>query len=162
MWRLTSIALVAFVVLSCGGDIVTDPDRTGSVTFPTMDPAVLAAVCIMGQAVPPQTVSGTVTDDDCHTGIANDGYFEGWRVRVAAQASVTFAVTSSFDSWLELYEIRNLSDPANSAVLLNEDDDSNGNLDARITWTLQPNTEYVIFISGYDDAARGSYSLSIN
>jgi hypothetical protein len=74
---------------------------------------------------------------------------------------VTFTVSSAFDSFLVLIRIDDLSDIPGSAVLLASDDDSAGNLDAQLSYTLEPDTEYLILISGLDDTETGSYSLAI-
>ena len=154
------LCAVMLVVVSCGdGD--DEITVTNGVQFPAINPATAALFCIRGNAVPPQTVSGTVTDDDCHTGIANDGFWESWRVRVASSSSVTFAASSSFDNWLELFRVDDLNDIEGSAVLLAEDDDSGTGVNALITFSLQPNTEYVIVPSGFDDSQRGAYSVSM-
>ena len=155
---LTLLAASIALALSCGDDNGTG---SGNVTFPTIPPSTLSAYCIRGQAIPPETVSGGISTGDCHTAITNDGYFEGFRVRVGSSGAVTFTVTSNFDSWLELIRIDNLNDVAGSAVLLDDDDDSGVGFDALLTFTLQPNTEYVIFVSGYDDSETGTYSLAI-
>lgn len=151
------VAATTIAALACGDDGGTEP---GGVTFPNVPQATLDAYCIRGQGIPPATVSGAITTSDCHDA-PGDGYYEGFRVRVGSSGAVTFAVASSFDSWLELFRIDDLNNIEGSAVLLAEDDDSGGNLQARLTFTLQPNTEYVIFVSGFDDFETGPYSLAM-
>ena len=132
-------------------------------TFPPVDPELLEGFCIRGSHVPPARVSGNISESDsCHANIEDDGYFEGWRVRVASSTTITFAVSSVFDSWLELVRIDNLDDPINSVVALAEDDNSAGNLQARLSAELEPNTEYLIVVSGYNDVAQGQYVLDMN
>jgi hypothetical protein len=80
---------------------------------------------------------------------------------VASSTAVTFTMSSGFDSYLYLARIDDLNDIQGSAVLLAQDDDSAGNLDALISHTLEPNIEYFIFITAVDDTQAGSYSLAI-
>ncbi|HEV8509649.1 MAG TPA: hypothetical protein VGQ48_04260 [Gemmatimonadales bacterium] len=152
-------AMMLFLIatFACGGDKSTGP---GGVSFPSIPQATLNQYCIRGQAVPPQTKSGSIATSDCHDA-AGSPYYEIYRVRVGSSDTVTFRVSSSFDSYLYLIRIDNLSDIEGSAVLLASDDDSAGNLDAMLSYTLQPNTEYFILISGLDDTETGSYSLAI-
>jgi hypothetical protein len=147
--------------IACGEDNITNGD-TDQVTFPTIDPNIIALFCIRGTAVPPRSVSGSVSPDDCHSGEVDDGYWETWRVRVASTASVTFTVSSQFDSWLTLIRVDDLNDIVNSTYILDEDDDSAGNFQAQIVYTLQPNTEYIVSVSGYDDSEGGSYTLQMS
>jgi hypothetical protein len=154
--------VAVFGVLACGGDNGTGPNDETGVTFPAIDPALAALVCIRGQAVPPTSKTGTITDDDCHTTIVDDGYWETWRVRVPSATSVTFTVDSGFDSWLELARVGDVNDPVNTLTFLAQDDDSGPGLDAMLTHSLQANTEYIISVSGYDDSETGSYTLHMD
>jgi hypothetical protein len=103
----------------------------------------------------------TLNKLDVPVGADPGGLFEGWRVRVTSPTTVTFEVSSDFDSFLDLYRIPNLSD-ATSAVFLDFDDDSGSGFDARLTADLQADTEYWVFVSGFDGSEAGSYSLSGN
>jgi hypothetical protein len=157
MNRNNAIVLLLMATFACGGDKSTGP---GGVTFPSIPQATLNAYCIRGQAVPPQTKSGSIATSDCQD-TPGEGYWEGFRVRVGTSGTVTFTVTSTFNSYLELFRIDDLDDIENTTFLLVEDDDSAGNLDARLSYALQPNTEYVIVISGWDDTETGSYNLAM-
>lgn len=151
--RTVSLAAALAVAGSaCGGD---------SVTFPDVNSSVLSQFCIRGQAAVPgdASQSGSVSSADCNDG-GNDGYYEGWHVRAAEVRSVTFEIMSDFDSWLEVYRVLDVNDPANTSTLIAQDDDSGEGLDARLTVSLQPDTDYVVFVSGYDDSEVGNYSLS--
>lgn len=150
------LAGLALTLAACGDD------ATGPSDFPTIDAATLAQFCVRGTISPSQNVTGSISSSDCHNDIQDDGFFETWRVRVGSEAEVTFEVESNFDSFLELFRIGNLNDVEGSSVFLTEDDDSAGgiaDLDARLTWTLQANTEYAIVVSGWDDSELGSYQL---
>ena len=141
-------------LLACGDDNGTGPSN--EVSFPTIAPTYLSSVCIRGTAVPTTSKSGSITDDDCDSG-GVVGYFETYRVRVASSGNVTFTVSSTFDSVLALARIGDTSDPVNTMVELAGDDDSAGNLDAELTYMLQPNTEYWVLVAGYDYSETGSY-----
>jgi hypothetical protein len=150
----------ALLALSLGlGACASDEE----IVFPSIDPDILVEFCIMGE-VPVQTTaseSGTVTDDDCTEGF-DDGFWEGWRVRVAEDRSYTIEISSGFDSWLDVYRLTDLDNiDDNTVVLVAEDDDGGDGFDARATVTLRPDTEYVVFVSGYDQNETGAYSLSI-
>ncbi|HJS41950.1 MAG TPA: hypothetical protein VJ755_00635 [Gemmatimonadales bacterium] len=82
-------------------------------------------------------------------------------MRVASSTAVTFTMTSDFDSYLALVRIDDVNDPQGSDVLLAEDDDSAGNLDARLSFTLEPDTEYFIFVTAIDVTETGNYSLAM-
>ena len=138
----------------------SDSSGPGGPSFPSIPAAVLTALCIRGQAVPPQTKTGSIATTDCQDA-AGTPYYEIYRVRVASNTTVTFTMTSDFDSFLYLLRIDDLNDPQASAVLLAEDDDSAGNLDARISFALEPNIEYFIFITAISDAETGNYSLAM-
>ena len=95
-------------------------------------------------------------------GFGDDSFFEGWRVRVDADAQITFAVDSGFDSVLDLFVI----DVANPVLAIGNlvafDDDGSGALDALLTVDLDANTEYWIVVSGFDAVDVGNYTLNIN
>ncbi len=165
--RACLYALAASLIgLACGDD---DPTGPG---FPTIDNAILSEFCVRGTLLPPGTGNSSIGTSDCLTdetvakldvpvGAGPGAFFEGWRVRVASQGSVTFEVSSNFDSFLDLYTIPNLTD-ATSATFLGFDDDGGPGLDARLSATLEPNTEYWVFVSGLTGSETGSYSLSAN
>lgn len=158
--KLTLFAALLAPLAACGGDS-TGPD---SVSFPTISQSTLDANCIRGTAAPPASVSGSISNADCPVSGtlvgAVDGFWEGWRVRVNSATTVTFAVTSSFDSFLDLFVI-NVSSPALNNLRI-FDDDSGAGLDALFTFTLQPDTEYWIMVSGFDATDTGSFTLAMD
>lgn len=138
----------------------SDSSGPGGPTFPTIPAAIVTQFCIRAQVVPPQTRSGSLATTDCQDG-AGSPYYEIYRVRVASSTAVTFTMTSDFDSYLALVRIDDVNDPQGSDVLLAEDDDSAGNLDARLSFTLEPDTEYFIFVTSIDVSEVGNYSLAM-
>ena len=159
--RGVSLAMVVGT-LACGSDDVTGPD---DVTFPTISQSALDAACIRGTAAPTTTVNGSISDTDCLNGTTlvgagPNGYFEGWRVRVATAASVTFTVDSNYDSFLDLFLIDDLGS-AGLMNLLDFDDDGGPGDDAELTASLAPDTEYWIMVSGFEAIDVGQYSLDI-
>ena len=138
----------------------SDSSGPGGPSFPSIPSAVVTQLCIRGQAVPPQTKTGSIATTDCQDA-AGLPYYEIYRVRVASSTAVTFTMSSDFDSYLYLLRIDDVNDPQASAVLLTEDDDSAGNLDARLSFTLEPNIEYFILITAVSDAETGNYSLAM-
>ena len=152
--RTLTLAATAALLSGCGD----------SITFPDVNSAVLAEFCIQGEIPVSGSTSrsGNVSSADCHTGIQNDGYFEGWHVRAGEVKTVTMEVASNFDSYLEVYRLVDVNDPAAGATLIGEDDDSGDDLNARVSVTLSPDTDYVVFVSGFSDAHTGPYTLDIN
>jgi hypothetical protein len=156
--RLTLLALLSSAI-ACG-DSGSGPDEF-EVTFPTIDQQLIDEFCIRGTAVPPTSKSGNISVDDCNYG-GDEGYYDFYRVRVQASGEVTFTVNSVFDSWLDLIRIGSLTDPVNTSTLLASDDDSAGDLDAELTYTLLVATEYWLAVSGLDDSETGSYTVTIS
>ena len=153
---LFAVLALPFFLVACGSD-ATGP------TLDSISASDIALYCIRGEGVAPTSLSGSIGTSDCNDGF-NDGYYESWMVTVGSSGVVTFAVTSGFDSYLELLQIGNLSDIANTTSFLEEDDDNGigaNSLDARLSYSLQPNTNYAIIVSGYDDSEQGPYTLAI-
>ncbi|NJD09255.1 MAG: hypothetical protein FIB01_02045 [Gemmatimonadetes bacterium] len=157
MKRRILTGAVILAVAACGKDDGTGP--ADEVSFPALAAATTSLFCIRGTAIPPSSRTGTITQDDCDDGAS---FFDTWRVRVKSSGSVTFTVSSQFDSYLVLRRIDSLSDPAFSSVLLAYDNDSADGQDAQLTYSLQPDTEYWIAVSGYDYTGTGPYSLNIS
>ena len=165
--KLFAVALT-LLAASCSGatevcsanDPLCDAGTGTGPTFPTIAQSVLDQLCIRGEAVPNTSKTGSLTSADCPSAILL-GYFEAWRVRVPSNASVTFQVTSNFDSLLEVYRVDSLADVATSAVLIAENDDFGSGIDARLTTLLAPNTEYLVLVLGWDEFEQGSYTLSV-
>jgi hypothetical protein len=82
-------------------------------------------------------------------------------VRVNRQRSVTFTVSSQFDSFLSLLRLNSFTNTTADWSFVAEDDDGTGGLDARLTVTLQPNVDYLLAISGFDYNETGPYTIRI-
>ncbi|HET7040050.1 MAG TPA: hypothetical protein VFH97_09180 [Gemmatimonadales bacterium] len=151
--RLPMVLALSAVLWAC-----SDNGPGDEIVFPTIDADILLEFCIRGEVPVTATTSrsGSVSTSDCTAGF-DDGYWEGWRVRVAEAGSYTIEVSSDFDSWLTVWRLNDVNNVDDATVdLLGEDDDSAGNLDAMLTVSLQPNTEYVVFVSGYDQSQVGA------
>jgi hypothetical protein len=157
------IALIALGLgLACG----KDSSGPGGVTFPSLPSNMLATFCVRGEGLVGQTKSGSVTSGDCDAGDvdpADSSYYEVWRVRVASVTSVTFDANSAFDNYLTVLRLDSYTSNSASLTLMGENDDRQAgvNLNALVTVTLQPNTDYFVSISGYDYSETGPYSLQI-
>ncbi|MFQ5551129.1 MAG: hypothetical protein ACE5FJ_07830 [Gemmatimonadales bacterium] len=79
----------ALVVTGCGASDPTGVVVAG-VEFPQLSQQLLSDFCIRGEIVPPVTVTGDLTNADCGTTGVFPVRFEGWRVRVPRDQSVTF------------------------------------------------------------------------
>jgi hypothetical protein len=142
--------------MSCGSD---------GLTFPELPSALLAEFCVRGTASAGQTVSGSVTDSDCDSADVdpnNEGYYELWRVRVGSSGSVTFDADSPFDNYLTVLRLDSYTQTTADLTIVGENDDrASGNLNALVTVTLQPDTDYFVAIAGYDYSETGSYTVDI-
>lgn len=167
MWRTVKrtflMPLGIGLAVGCGGSDSNGPDGVG---FPSLPSDLLNAYCVRGEALVGQTKTGSVTFDDCDAADiepSDSSYYEVWRVRVASQTAVTFDANSSFDNYLVVLRLD--SHTATSAILTqmaeNDDRVPGTNLNALVTVTLQPNTDYFVSISGYDYDETGPYSLDI-
>jgi hypothetical protein len=158
-------ALALALAVGCGGG---DNDGTGpgsDLDFPPLDPSVNAALCVRGNRTVGQNASSSITTSDCDysvfIGTADAGYFEIWRVRVASVRTVTFTVSApAFDSYLDIAQATIDNGQVTDMQQLATNDDTNGD-DPVITIELQPNVDYAAVVSGFNDAATGSYTLTI-
>ena len=161
---LARLALVVTttVALGCGDD---DPTGPGSVTFPDWPTTLNTPFCIRGTAVVGDTKSGTISDTDCEAANIDpgaDGFFEVWRVRVASSQDVTFDANSTFDNYLTVIRVNSVTATTINVAIIGEDDDrATGNTNALVTVRLEPNVDYVVVISGFDDTETGPYTLAI-
>ena len=161
---LDRLALAAAVTLgvACGDDDPTAPD---AVTFPDWPAPAISALCVRGTALVGDTKSGTISVTDCDGADVNPdvtGYFETWRVRVASTRDVTFDVSSSFDNFLTVLRVNAVTASGGSATIIADNDNrSQTDLNALVTVHLEPNVDYVVGISGVDEAATGAYTLVI-
>jgi hypothetical protein len=157
--RLALAAAASFCV-ACGDDGPTGPE---TVAFPDWPAPAINALCVRGTALVGDTKAGTISVSDCDGADVNPdvtGYFETWRVRVASAGDVTFDATSSFDNFLTLLRVSSVSASGGSATIVADNDNrSQTDSNALITFRLEPNVDYVVGISGFDEAATGAYTL---
>jgi hypothetical protein len=162
--KLNRLALVATVAvgLACGDD---DPTGPGSVTFPDWPATVVAAFCVRGTAVVGDTKSSTLSDTDCDSADINpadESYYEVWRVRVASSRDVTFDANSTVDNFLAVVRVNSVSATDLDVTVVGENDDRTPtNVNALVTVRLEPNVDYAVAISGFDDTETGPYTLAI-
>jgi hypothetical protein len=162
---LSRLALVATaaVALACGDD--DDPTGPGSVTFPDWPATFISAFCVRGTAVVGDTKSGAIADTDCDLddiSPGEPGFYEIWRVRVASSRDVTFDASSTFDNFLAVLRVTNVTATDADVTLVGQNDDrSAGNTNALVTVRLEPNVDYVVVLSGFDDTETGPYTLAI-
>lgn len=148
------LALIATAACSVG----TAAPPSERLEFPVLVSKVRDNFCIRDNAQVGQTLSGSITEADCND---SAGYYETYVVKVPTPRTVTFAVTSGFDSFLALVEVASFSDTDYSGSLLAYDDDSNGGKDARLSIELDAGVDYAIMVSGLDRKQLGSYALKI-
>lgn len=164
-WMKTAVTIAALASFTaCGGDDSTGP--SANVSFPDIDPQLLALFCVRGEATPGMAPSGSLTSSDCDSADFNpgdDSFFEMWRVRVAESGSVTFDAQSEFDNYLEVFRLDGISEDSVSVTLLGENDDrSPGNdLNALVSVTLSPGQDYFVAISGFTYQETGPYTIQI-
>ena len=166
MKRLRYAALVLALAqgLAACGESDTMGVPTQDPIFPNIDQAILDANCIRGTATFPAIRPGNLNTTDCATagtiiGATDDGYYEGYRVRVTTSTTVDITVQSQYDSFLDVLEY----DIATGIITLRAfDDDSGGNFQPLLTFTLQPDIEYWVMVSGLSAADVGTYTLNIS
>jgi hypothetical protein len=160
----TRLALVASLtaVLGCDDD---DPTGPGSVTFSDWPAGIVSGFCVRGTSLVGDTKSGIIADTDCDFGDINtggEGFYEIWRVRVATAQDVTFDANSTFDNYLAVIRVNAVTATDIDATVIGENDDRSAtNLNALVTVRLQPNVDYAVVVSGYDDTEVGAYTLAI-
>ncbi|HJR65569.1 MAG TPA: hypothetical protein VJ802_04015 [Gemmatimonadaceae bacterium] len=162
---LTRLALVAILTLTLGCDD-DDPIGPGNVTFPDWAAAVNTGFCVRGTAAVGDAKSESISDTDCDFADifpGGEGFYEIWRIRVASARDVTFDANSNFDNYLAVGRVDAVTATDLDATVIAEDDDRSPptNLNALITVRLQPNVDYVVVISGFDDEETGAYTLTI-
>ena len=148
-------------VFACSGG-ASGGGSDNMVEFPSVSMETLDNLCIRGELSAPGQKAGEIDAGDCDPldvfGIsAFTALFEAYRVRVNGEAAipVSFQLSSSFSSTLQLYRVNDVSDYVNSLELLGSDPDF-------VEHSLEPGTEYIIFIVGDDDTQLGGYSLFLD
>ncbi len=129
-------------------------DGTGDYTLSLAEgPEQLATQAI----VVGDSISGELSDSDGvnDTGLRADGYRFTGRAGQRIQATMT---SEAFDAYLELF-----TDADGARTSLATDDDSAGGegTDARLTFTLPSDGDYVIEARSFGDAATGAYNLTL-
>lgn len=154
-----SVIAVQSLLAGCGGDSgITGPNDDSG--FP----------CVRGNMSASSVVSGSLGTNDCLTddsvdvfdvpvGSGPGSYFETWLLRVSSSGEYTITASSDFDSFLDIYEVSDTSNPS-SAAWITADDDSVG-LDARLQVFLTAGTDYWVTMSGYESTDRGAYTLTV-
>jgi hypothetical protein len=89
-----------------------------------------------------------------------DGSFlDVYSITVPQTTDVQIDMSSTtFDTWLELYELVNPSTAQPRAV---NDDIAEGNTDSRILFTLQGGAKYLVVANSFDTQVTGDYALSV-
>ncbi|MGH7607489.1 MAG: hypothetical protein ACREME_09130 [Gemmatimonadales bacterium] len=159
----STVAAVALLAIGVG---CKDSSGPGDGLFPALPSDLLAAFCARGEAVVGQTKSGTITDDDCDAADidpADSSFYEIWRVRVTESRSVTFDANSPFDNYLTVVRLDSYTQSSANLTLIGENDDRTpgSDLNALVTVTLNPDTDYFVSVSGYDYDETGPYTLQI-
>lgn len=139
----------------------------GQAMQPMMQPTVQPTVQPMGQSM------GTIAEPGQMATIAFGQQIQGrleigdrqmqdstfadiWMLQGTAGQAITIDLTSDqFDSYLQLLDA--------SGNRLSEDDDSGGNLNARISFTLPATAQYQIVVNNYGSSRRaGLYTLWVH
>jgi hypothetical protein len=123
------------------------------VTQPTITPAPGGVTAgTMGQVLRGQTVQGQLTAGDAR--LADNTYFQAWTFYGQAGEAVTLDVASTaFDAYAVIQDM-------NGGVLA-RDDDSGGNLNARIVFTLPYTGNYRMIANTLRVGATGPYTLTV-
>jgi hypothetical protein len=164
MCRGLTGALLVGALLSCSND--DDPTGIENLDFPDLSSQLVGLYCVRGNVTAGSTMNGSLLTTDCDiadVSPSDEGYFEVFLVKVRSTQSVSFTMNSTFDSYLSLLRLVSFTNNDADLELLAEDDDSataNG-VDAKVTFTLQPNQDYFIVVSGFDYAETGNYTLSV-
>lgn len=163
---LPAAALLVVVGLACGKDSSGPGSGPGGLDFPSLSQALVTQYCVRGNATAGDTKSGGIAPSDCDAANIDPsdvGYYEVYIVKVATAADVTFDVSSNFDSFLTLLHLDSYTaTTASVTVLQTNDDRSPTDLDALLTYHLDPGVNYVISVAGYDYSQGGTYSLAIH
>ncbi|MEO0594387.1 MAG: hypothetical protein AAFZ38_12490 [Myxococcota bacterium] len=166
--RFTPLLFALFATAACGDDEPSDfpptsapSPRASNPVFPEVEPSLLESVCFQDEIVPPDSFRGSLSEFDCSN--PGEPFFETFRLRVRESSNVTITATSDFDSFLEIYEVESFTDTELVIVFVDEDDDSAGNLDARISDVrLREDIEYIVVVSGFSREQVGAYALDFD
>lgn len=152
--RTTLLAILPILLLgACGGD-----DNAGPTAFEL-------AACIRGDITVGETVNGTLAASDCDLDtLGGFGYFESYRLTVAANTTVDVAMSSNvFDTFIFLFSVP--VENVDSLELVTFDDDNGGGpngTNSLISGVPLTAGNYLVMASGYDYPDVGAYSLSVS
>jgi serine protease Do len=128
---------------------------SGAAPAPTGQPTVSGAPVTAGtagQVLRGQTVQGRLTSGDSK--LADNTFYQAWTFYGQAGEAVTFDVMSTeFDAYAVIQDM--------NGNVLARDDDSGGNLNARIIFTLPYTGNYRMIANTLRVSATGAYSLSV-
>jgi hypothetical protein len=107
---------------------------------------------VVGQVLRGQVVQGRLTAGDQQ--LADNTYFQAWTYYGQAGEAITLDVMSTeFDAYAVIQDA--------SGHVLARDDDSGGNLNARIIFTLPATGTYRLLANTLRVGATGAYTLSV-
>ena len=142
---LPGLALV--LAVACGGD------STG--------PTPQTTYCIRSDIAVGGTVNGTLAATDCDFADivpGGVGYFESYRLSVAADTLVDVSLTSAeFDTFVALLRLVG----TDSFVVVAADDDGGGGTNARTRAVLSAGEDYLVIANGFDYPDVGAYTLTV-
>ncbi len=106
----------------------------------------------MGQVLRGQSVQGRLTSNDAK--LADNTFYQSWTFYGQAGEMVTLEVTSTeFDAYAVIQD--------QNGNVLSRDDDSGGNLNARIVFTLPYTGNYRLLANTLRVGATGAYTLTV-
>jgi hypothetical protein len=158
------LAVTAFSTSSPGGPYTMMVSQMAGPTQPIIQPAQPVIQPAPGVTMPQPSVSGTIAAPGQVATIAygqmapgrletgdqtmNDGTFaDVWTFQGTAGQAITIDVMSDeFDAYAQLLDA--------AGNRLAEDDDSGGNLNARLTYTLPATGQYQIVVNNFGDTRR--------
>jgi hypothetical protein len=158
------LAVSVFSTSTTPGPYTMQVQGSGGPTM--MQPSVqpMGQPMMMGAAIAPPGQMATIAYGQQAQGRLEPGdrqmqdstFADIWMFQGAAGQTVTIDLTSDqFDSYLQLLDA--------SGARLSEDDDSGGNLNARISFTLPANAQYQIVVNNYGSSRRmGVYTLWVH
>jgi hypothetical protein len=147
----SSVATVASgAVTGVGGGVAQISATSGAVTayaeVTVVDPCDVPA----GTISVGETVTGTLTESSC---FVEEWYHDLWLIELAAETDLVIdLVSTEFDAYLLLTD--------EEWELIDEDDDSGGDFNARLEVTLEAGT-YIIWATTYAPEAVGDYELTV-
>jgi hypothetical protein len=164
-WAITAGAATASPALSltnASGETATliTPAAAGALTV-TASSGTATPATFTGTAVPPcdylrpyalgQTVNGTLTTLDCAVNLGSIFYYDFYQLDLAAQQSLSVHMSSSFDTWIDMFDI------GGSGIGVN--DDSLGLVTNSYVEGIFAPGSYVIGASSFSPNVTGAYTV---